>query len=31
MIQDSNWRPLPSFLTIKINTLDALGMGTTRF
>ena len=25
MIQDSNWRPLPDFLTIKKSTIEGLG------
>ena len=29
MIQDSNWRPLPSFLTIKVSTIEGLGLFTT--
>ena len=28
MIQDSNWRPLPDFLTIKKSTIEGLGLFT---
>ena len=30
MIQDSNWRPLPDFLTIKESTIEGLGLFTTK-
>ena len=30
MIQDSNWRPLPGFLTIKESTIEGLGLFTTK-
>ena len=29
MIKDSNWRPLPDFLTIKQSTIEGLGLFTT--
>ena len=30
MIQDSNWRPLPDFLTISKSSIEGLGLITTR-
>ena len=30
MIQDSSWRPLPSFLTIKESSIEGLGLFTTK-
>ena len=30
MIKDSNWRPLPTYLTIKQSTIDGLGLFTTK-
>lgn len=29
MIKDSNWRPLPNFLTIKESTIEGLGLFAT--
>ena len=29
MIKDSNWRPLPNYLTIKQSTIEGLGLFTT--
>ena len=29
MIKDSNWRPLPSFLTVKESTIEGLGLFAT--
>ena len=31
MIKDSNWRPLPNFLTIKQSAIEGLGLFTTDF
>ncbi len=31
MIKDSNWRPLPNFLTIKQSAIEGLGLFTTEF
>tara|TARA_Y100000385_G_C13078052_1_gene632431 strand:- start:1523 stop:1891 length:369 start_codon:yes stop_codon:yes gene_type:complete len=30
MIKDSNWRPLPNYLTIKQSTIEGLGLFTTK-
>jgi SET domain-containing protein len=30
MIKDSNWRPLPNFLTIKQSTIEGLGLFSTK-
>lgn len=30
MIQDSNWRPLPDFLTISKSSIEGLGLITTK-
>jgi|TARA_B110000046_G_scaffold97156_1_gene104868 hypothetical protein len=30
MIQDSSWRPLPGFLTIKESSIEGLGLFTTK-
>ena len=31
MIKDSNWRPLPNFLTIKQSSIEGLGLFATKF
>ena len=31
MIKDSNWRPLPNFLTIKESTIEGLGLFATEY
>ena len=31
MIKDSNWRPLPNFLTIRQSSIEGLGLFATRF